>query len=310
MANSKWIRLKTTCKREYLDTVSAVMEMIDNGIMIEDYSDIEDLLDGVYGDLIDESILNADRTVVTVSVFLPEEKFSPEVKTSLAARLSSLGVPADVTTETFDEDDWANSWKKYYHPIHTGKRTVIVPVWEEYEPKDGEVVVLMDPGMAFGTGTHETTRLCAALLEEYVTPGCSVIDVGCGSGILAICASKLGAGRCFACDIDPQAIKVARENVILNKTDNVVCEVSDLVRDVSPIPGGYAVAAVNIVADVIIRLAPDLGRYLSGSGVAILSGIIDERADEVVAVMKNYGFTVEKSLTENGWFAAAVRKKV
>ena len=112
MANSKWIRLKTTCKREYLDTVSAVMEMIDNGIMIEDYSDIEDLLDGVYGDLIDESILNADRTVVTVSVFLPEEKFSPEVKTSLAARLSSLGVPADVTTETFDEDDWANSWKK------------------------------------------------------------------------------------------------------------------------------------------------------------------------------------------------------
>ncbi len=306
MADGIWIRLKTTCGKEHLDTVSAVMGMIDNGLMIEDYSDVEDLLDGVYGDLIDESILSADKTVVTVSVFLPEGKYTPETKTALEARLASLGVDAEVTAESLDEDDWENSWKAYYHPIRTGKHVVIVPVWEEFTPEEGDVVVLMDPGMAFGTGTHETTRLCAALLEEYVKPGCSVIDVGCGSGILAICASKLGAGECFACDIDPQAIKVAKENVRLNGTDNVRCAVSDLVRDVAPIPGGYDVAAVNIVADVIIRLAPDLGRYLSKKGVAILSGIIDERADEVVSVMEKNGFRVVKTLTENGWFAAAV----
>ncbi|MBQ7475323.1 MAG: 50S ribosomal protein L11 methyltransferase [Clostridia bacterium] len=308
LSSNKWIRLKTTCKREYLDTVSAVMEMIDNGIMVEDYSDIDELLDGVYGDLIDESILNADRTVVTVSVFLPEEKFTAETKSSLAARLSSLGVPAEVTVETLDEDDWANSWKKYYHPIRTGEHIVIVPSWEEFKPGKDDVVVLMDPGMAFGTGTHETTRLCAALLERYVRPGCSMIDVGCGSGILAITASKLGAKKCFACDIDPEAIRVARGNVKLNGTDNVRCEVSDLVRDVAPIPGGYDVAAVNIVADVIIRLAPDLGRYLAPGGVAIFSGIIDERADEVVSVIEKNGFRTSDAERENGWFAFAAKK--
>ena len=215
-------------------------------------------------------------------------------------------MPATVTAEPLYEEDWENSWKAYYHPIRTGKHVVIVPVWEDFTPEPGDVTVLMDPGMAFGTGTHETTRLCAALLEEYVKPGCSVIDVGCGSGILAICASKLGAGECFACDIDPQAIKVAKENVRLNGADNVTCAVSDLVRDVEPIPGGYDVAAVNIVADVIIRLAPDLGRYLAPDGVAILSGIIDERADEVVSVMEKNGFRLIESKTENGWFAAAV----
>ena len=306
--NGKWTQIKVTAKREHLDTVSAVMEMIDNGIMVEDYSDIEDLLDGVYGDLIDESILNADRTRVSVSIFLPESKFTPEVVSSLSARLRELGVEHEVACEALEENDWANSWKAYYHPIRTGEHVVIVPVWEDFTPEPDDAVILMDPGMAFGTGTHETTRLCAALIEKYLRPGDRMIDVGCGSGILAICASKLGAEKCFACDIDPEAIRVARENVTLNGTDNVTCAVSDLVRDVTPPPGGFDLAAVNIVADVIIRLAPDLGRYLAPDGVAILSGIIMERAGEVTAVMEQNGFKVIDSMTENGWFAAVVRK--
>ena len=306
--NGKWTQIKVTAKREHLDTVSAVMEMIDNGIMVEDYSDIEDLLDGVYGDLIDESILNADRSRISVSIFLPESKFSPEVISSISARLHELGVEHEIACEALEENDWANSWKAYYHPIRTGDHLVIVPVWEDFTPEPDDVVILMDPGMAFGTGTHETTRLCAALIEKYMRPGARMIDVGCGSGILAICASKLGAADCFACDIDPEAIRVARENVTLNGTDNVTCAVSDLVRDVTPPPGGFDLAAVNIVADVIIRLAPDLGRYLAPDGVAVLSGIIVERADEVTAVMERNGFKVIDSMTENGWFAAVVRK--
>ena len=162
--------------------------------------------------------------------------------------------------------------------------------------------------MAFGTGTHETTRLCAALLENYVEDGCKMIDVGCGSGILAICASKLGAGSCYACDIDPYAIKVARENVELNSCANITCEVSDLVREVDPESANFDVAAVNIVADVIIRLAPDIGRFLKDTATLIVSGIIVERAEETVAALNAAGFKVVEEKRENGWYAAALKK--
>ena len=167
----------------------------------------------------------------------------------------------------------------------------------------------MDPGMAFGTGTHETTRLCAGLLEKYVTPDCSMLDVGCGSGILAVCAAKLGAGKCFACDIDPDAVRVAKKNTELNSTPGVECAVSDLLAQVKKTDGGYDVVAANIVADVIIRLAPDVGDYMAQDGVLIVSGIIEERAAETVSALAAAGFEVESDMRENGWYAAAVRRR-
>ena len=308
MDNTNWIQIKVDCASSDLDTVSSVMCMISNSLMIEDYSDVDGVLDGVYGDLIDEKILNADRTRSSVSVFVPESSSPAETEMMLRERLSALGVDAEVSHSSVREEDWADSWKKYYKPIRTGNRIVIVPVWETYEAKKDDLIVLMDPGMAFGTGTHETTRLCAALLEDHVTDGCRMIDVGCGSGILAICASKLGAGYCYACDIDPQAIKVARENVILNKTENVVCEVSDLVKEVDPADADFDVAAVNIVADVIIRLAPDIGRFLRDTATLIVSGIIVERAEETLAALKKAGFEPVREMRENGWYAAALKK--
>ena len=166
----------------------------------------------------------------------------------------------------------------------------------------------MDPGMAFGTGTHETTRLCAALLEKYVKLGGRMLDVGCGSGILAICASKLGASECFACDIDPVSVRIAGENAVLNGTPNVVCRRSDLLASVEMPEGGYDVCCANIVADIIIRLAPDVGRFLAPDGVLIVSGIITERADETVAALNKYGLEVFDDVTENGWYCAALRK--
>ena len=307
--NKSWIQIKVKCASRDIDTVSSVMSMVDNGLMIEDFSDVDQILDGVYGDLIDKTILEADRTRAAVSVFIPTIKSPAESELFIKQRLDDAGIEYELTHEGVCEEDWADSWKQYYKPIKTGKKLVIVPIWEEYTPEEGETVVLMDPGMAFGTGTHETTRLCAGFVEKYTTPGCSVLDVGCGSGILAIAAAKVGAGNCFACDIDPVAVRVAKENTELNSTPNVKCAVSDLLRQVEKVDGGYNVVVANIVADIIIRLAPDVGEYLAEGGVFIVSGIIEERSGEVLTSLDAAGYKVEDERYENGWYAAAVARK-
>jgi len=310
MENTNWTQIKVTCKVEYLDDVTSVMSMVTNSLMIEDYSDAERELDGVYGDLIDEELLKKDKTVASVSAFLPADVSVSDQVAYIKERLSSLGIPFEIELDGVCEEEWADSWKKYYKPIKTGDRIVIVPVWENYEKGDGEIVVLMDPGMAFGTGTHETTRLCAALLEKHVKEGDRMLDVGCGSGILAICASKLGAKECFACDIDPVSVKIAAENAEINGTPNIVCRKSDLLSDVVMPEGGFDICTANIVADVIIRLAPDIGRYLAPDAVLIVSGIITERRDETVKALEACGFEVFDDATENGWYCAALRKRV
>ncbi|MBR5681472.1 MAG: 50S ribosomal protein L11 methyltransferase [Clostridia bacterium] len=307
--NQSWVQIKVTCDAKDTDTVASVMSMVDNGLMIEDNSDIDDLIKhGMYGELIDESLLEADRTKAAVSVFIPTIKSPAESELFIRGRLEALGIPFTVEHIGVREEDWADSWKQYYKPIRTGRRLVIVPVWETYEAEPGEITVLMDPGMAFGTGTHETTRLCAGFVEEYTKPGCSVLDVGCGSGILAIAAARLGAGKCFACDIDPVAVRVAKENAALNGTDNVTCAVSDLLKQAERTPGGYDLVVANIVADIIIRLAPDVGDYLAEDGTFVVSGIIAERAEEVLAVLRANGYRVADEHFENGWYAAALKR--
>ena len=305
--DSEWTQITARGSHDDVEAIEAVMSMLSNWLMTEDYADVVKDLDGVYGDLIDEELLAKDRTTCAVSAFVPASDNPAEHLSFARDHLAAAGIDAGVTIAgTVSEADWADQWKKYYHPIHTGKRLVIVPVWESYEPKDGEVVVLMDPGMAFGTGTHETTRLCAAMLEQFEPAGKRVLDVGCGSAILAIAAAKLGADQAFACDIDPESIKVARRNCELNATPNVTCEVSDLLADVPE--GKYDIILANIVADIIIRLAPDAPEYLADGGVMIVSGIIVERADEVKAALSAAGFEVVAERTENGWLCAAVRR--
>ena len=303
-----WIQIKVTVKQEYLNDLCAVMSMVDNSLMVEDYSDVQQELDGVYGDLIDQELLERDRTVAAVSVFIPMEKSPAESEGFIRERLSVLHIPAEIECIGVHEEDWANSWKQYYKPIKTGEKLVIVPEWEEYDPTDGEIVVLMDPGMAFGTGTHETTRLCAMLLEKYVRPGDRMLDVGCGSGILAICAAKLGAGSCFACDIDPVAVRIAGENAALNQTAQVETGVSDLLAQAKKAPGGYHICCANIVADVIIRLSPDIGAFMEPDGVLIVSGIITERAEETVSALAAAGWHLIDERRENGWFAGALKR--
>lgn len=302
-----WTQIKVTVKLEHLDTAVAVMSVLDNNLMVEDYSDID--LKTCYGDLIDESILNADKTVASVSLFIPANQNYNMAVSFIRERLSSEHIEPTIELVGVNEQDWANSWKQYYTTLHIGKRTVIVPAWEKYEAREGEIVVKMDPGMAFGTGSHETTRLVIELLEKYTKPGARMLDVGCGSGILAICASKLGAGECKAYDIDPVAVKVANENITQSGQTNITCEVSDLLRQVDLTGGGYDLICANIVADIIIRMTPDIGRFMNDGCVLLCSGIIRERAEDVIAKLDEYGLGVIERLDDNGWCALAVMKK-
>ena len=299
-----WTKLTVSGNVNDLDTVTAVMSMLDNGLMIEDYSDFSP--NGMYGDLVDESILNADKTAIKVSLFVPEEKSVAEYREFIETRLFALGISAKVSAEDMNEEDWAESWKQYYKPIPLGKVTV-VPAWEKYEAADGEVIIRMDPGMAFGTGTHETTRLVMRAMQDELRGGERVLDVGTGSGILSICASKLGAKCCRAYDIDPVAVKVARENVRDNGCDNVEVDVSDLLKNVDVSDGKFDFCVANIVADIIIRMMPDVRRVLKNGSPLILSGIIAERADEVRACVKDNGFEVVREITENDWVATTVK---
>lgn len=299
---SEWTRITVTVKTPMLDRLIAIMSMIDVNLMIEDYSDFN--LKSVYGDLVDDSILNADKTIASVSVFLPAETSADETLAFLRQRLSEESIEATVDVADVNEADWANTWRQYYKPLHIGS-TVIVPKWEKYEAEEGETVVVMDPGMAFGTGSHETTKNVIAMLGEHVTDGCSVLDVGCGSGILAICAGKLGAGLIRAYDIDPIAVEVAAQNAADNGV-TMECGVSDLLYGVKP--GKYDVICANIVADIIIRMASDIGNFMGETSTLLCSGIITERAADVVDAIEANGLYVAETREDNGWCAMAVKK--
>ena len=302
---STWTQIKVTVRLEELDRLSALMSMIDTNIQIEDYSDID--LDSVYGDLIDESILNADKTIASVSVYVPEERSYKDALAFINERLDAEKLEARIEVIGVDEEDWANSWKQYYKPLHIGGRIVVVPAWEKYEPKDGEIIVTMDPGMAFGTGSHETTRLEIELLQKYVKEGCSMLDVGTGSGILAICASKLGAGYCEAYDIDPMAVRVAKENVAGAGITNIKCGQSNLLADI-PVRR-YDVICANIVADIILRMLPDIPKFMHKGTVLLASGIISERRDEILSALDGNGLRAVDVLEDNGWCAIGIATK-
>ena len=303
---SEWTQIKVTVPLDSLDDTVAVMNMVSNYLQIEDYSDID--LKTCYGDLIDEAILNADKTVASVSVYLSKDGGIADTLSFLRERFNQLSIEAKISVSGVNEEDWANSWKAYYKPIKIGERIVIVPAWEKYDSQEGEIIVRMDPGMAFGTGTHETTRLVIKLLEKYIKSGMRVADVGCGSGILAICASKLGAKECKAYDIDPVAVKVANENINDSGICNVTCEVSDLLKQVDKANGVYDVICANIVADIIIRMMPDVGELMNESSVILASGIIIERSEEVIEQFEKHGFKIVERAYENGWCALAVKK--
>lgn len=305
----KWTQIKVTCGSEKINQVAAILTAIDPGVMIEDYSDVLTTYRTVYGELIDEKILNADKSVASASIYAKTKEEAEADMAFINERLDEAGIKAEIEFAELDEEDWSTAWRKFYKPTRIGNRMVIVPSWEKYDAKPGDIIIDMDPGLAFGTGTHETTRLCATLLEKYVNHGDYMLDVGSGSGILAICAAKLGAGYCAACDIDPVAVETEKENALRNGC-KIDCFVSDLLDSVQTKDGReYDIVTANIVADIIIRMSHDIGRFIRRGGKLIVSGIIVERESEVRLSLEENGFELVETAYDNGWCALTYTKK-
>lgn len=293
-------QIKVTVPVSMVQTAQDVMTMMNfnGGIMIEDYSDIE----ACPWDYIDTEILAKDRTTAAVSGFIAEGSDIMPVLEQLKLLLPE----ADVEVVSVEQSDWANNWKKYYKPIRVGKSIVIKPSWEPYEKQDGDVIVELDPGMAFGTGTHETTRMCMELLERFVTPETTVLDVGCGSGILSITSLLLGAKSIVGVDIDPVAVDVAVENGERNGfcPPRYVIKKGNLADEIE---GMFDIAAANIVADAIKMLAPDVKRFIKPEGYFICSGIIEDRIDDVKECLNSLGYNIIEVLRQGEWAAMLCR---
>ena len=213
----------------------------------------------------------------------------------------------DTETVTVRDEDWAETWKAYIHTEKIGERIVVRPTWEAYTPSADEIVIELDPGAAFGTGAHATTAMCLRWLEHLVSPGMRVYDVGCGSGILAVAAAKLGAGEVIAMDYDPVAVSVAEENIRQNNVHNVVACESDLLSACEGAAPAELITA-NIIADVIIRLFAQLDRHLAPGGTLLASGIIDDRIADVEHAAAEHGFTVLDMTCEKEWAAMIIRR--
>lgn len=303
-----WTEVTVTVDVKEIDKAGDIAQMVvPYGIYIEDYSHLEEEAREIaHIDLIDEDLLKKDRTKALVHVYISPEESPAEAIAFLSERYNTEGIAHTITTASCVEEDWINNWKKYFKPINVGKKLLIRPTWEE-EYEAGERRVLhLEPGLAFGTGTHETTRLCMELLEEYVKPGFTVLDVGSGSGILSVAALLLGAGQAVGVDIDLLAVKTAVQNAEINHVqDRFTGICGDLTEKVS---GKYNIVVANIVADVIILLTRDIEQYMHRDTVYLMSGIIDTRESDVLAVLEQK-FNIIARKTEKGWVALAATLK-
>ena len=297
----EWTDIRITVPKARADEAEAIATGISGGgIYIEDYSDLEAQVQAIaHIDLIEQDLLEKPRDQVIVHMYLAPDEPPAEVLALLRERLDGCGLPYELDTSGVEQEDWESGWKKYYHALEIGKRLAVVPSWEEYETD--RTVMRLDPGMAFGTGTHETTALCLGVLDELVAGGERMLDIGTGSGILAIAALKLGAGEAEGVDIDPMCVRTAGENAQLN---GVADRLKVLVGDLSDkATGKYDIITANIVANAILHLAPCVPPLLAEGGAFIASGIIDAREEEVCAGLAAAGLKVEEVRRQGGWVA-------
>ena len=305
----EWTEIQIRVPTKNTDEAAAIANMVvPYGIYIEDYSDLEQgAREIAHIDLIDEELLKRDRTVTCIHVYLDPQENPTEAIAFLRERYAAVGIPSEVGADTVSEQDWANLWKQYFKPLAVGDRLLICPTWEKTENPENRLILSIDPGMAFGTGGHDTTRMVLETMQPYLTPSCTVLDVGCGSGILSIASLLLGAQSATGVDIDALAVKTALENGELNgmTAPRYTILEGDLVDRIS---GQYDVVLANIVADAIKLLSPAIPAFLKPNGVYIVSGIIAERGDEVQECLQQCGFTVTERREHGGWVCMACRK--
>ena len=313
----KWLEITVYTTDAGIDSVCAALNGAGiTGLSIEEshekaYAFLQEA--ALYWDFADREKIGTDTPCVKGYVAdCPENRPTVEAAKHAVERLRTLDLPVDLgtllmTVVSVDDEDWANNWKKYYKPLEIGSRLLVLPSWEE-KPETDRIVLKLDPGMAFGTGAHHTTRMCLEFLEKTVKEGDTMLDLGCGSGILSIAARLLGAVEATAVDIDPIAESIAYENAAMNGIgkDGYRVMIGNVLSDThlkKKIAGQYPVVAANIVADVIIALAPIARPLVAPGGVFLVSGIIDERVDEVVQALRDAGFTVSEHSSAEGWNA-------
>ncbi len=287
------------------------------GIEIEDEADFFDFLENnkEYWDYVDEDLMESKKGETKVIVYVSDNTSGQEMLSLIKSELIAMRAidednefgRLEIELDGVNEEDWANNWKKYYHPIEIGERMLIKPVWEEYNKETDRVIFNIEPGLSFGTGSHETTRLCLLNLEKYIKPGIKVLDLGCGSGILSIMSLLLGAKEAVAVDIDPNAVNIAYQNAERNGifADRYKVYAGNVLEDETiqgKIPENeYDIVLANIVADVIIGLTPAAKKYLKKDGVFITSGIISDRKDDVEKVILANSFEILDTQRDKDW---------
>ena len=316
----QWLELHIDTTHAGLDTVVAMLSALDiDGVIIDDETDFQDFLETnhEYWDYVDEDLEKSmqGKSRITFYLLANDNGYGKlgEVRVALQKlkeERTDCGTLL-MTMENIQDADWENSWKQYYKPMEIGERLLVIPQWETAEAGD-RVALILDPGLTFGTGSHATTRLCLTALEKVVKEGDRVLDLGCGSGILSIAALCLGAKEATAVDIDDKCLTVAYDNAALNGIgkDTYTVKVGNVITDEamrSQLGGGYQIVLANIVADVIIALAPMVRSMMAEGGVFLCSGIIDTRAEEVAEKLREAGLELVESRTSEGWYAYTCR---
>lgn len=304
-----WLEIIIKVPTKDCETTTAIANMtVPYGIYIEDYSDLEtEAFEIAHVDLIDEALIAKDRDISLIHIYADKNEDFTEHIEYLKERLCALGINYDISFSSIKDIDWNEYWKKFFHSTEIGKRLAVVPEWEEYENKDNRSVLKINPGAAFGTGTHATTSLCLQLLEKYTNENSTLLDIGCGSGILSIAGVLLGAECAVGVDIDEAAVRVAQDNAAMNGVAHKTQYIhGDLAEKVS---GKFDIVCANIVADVIIRLLENVSEYMNKNSILIASGIIDTRADDVKEAFTRFGFKITEELRRDNWYAFTIMAK-
>ena len=308
-----WIEITIHTTNEASEIVESILlDYGSTGVAIEDPTTLEENLHDDFGTIVELSPTDFPDVGVIVKGYINELNFDDGTFTRFKAELEQLGQNINIgeffkiETTTIKDSDWENSWKDYFDILNIGEKSVIVPTWREYENEENKYVINIDPGMAFGTGGHETTSLCIKNLEKYVKPHDNIIDVGCGSGILSIAASYLTDGEIKAVDLDKLAVDVSRENFALNNLENriTVEEASLLTKETKK----YNVIVANILAHIIELMLDDAYKLLEDGGYYITSGIIKDKKDELLEKMLKRGFKLVEETSDNEWYSFVVTK--